>query len=86
MAEKPYRWKEGATLEPHSRRKHKILAEYFAAYLATRCQHRKQLRFRLAIIDGFAGAGRYRCGTAGSPLISSKNWLARPRALTRAGR
>ena len=69
MAEKPYQWTDGATLEPHSKRKHKILAEYFAAYLATRCQHRKQQKFRLAIIDGFAGAGRYKCLTAGSPLI-----------------
>jgi len=85
MAEKPYRWKEGATLEPHSRRKHKILAEYFAAYLATRCQHRKQLRFRLAIIDGFAGAGRYRCGTAGSPLIFIQE-LARATASINARR
>lgn len=69
MAEKPYSWASGATLEDHSRRKHKILREYFAQYLAVRCQLPQQERFRLAIIDGFAGGGRYACGTPGSPLI-----------------
>jgi len=69
MAEKPYEWADGATLEDHSRRKHKILREYFAEYLTVRCKLPQQERFRLAIVDGFAGGGRYQCGTAGSPLI-----------------
>ena len=69
MATKQYEWAAGATLEEHSRRKHKILREYFFTYLTVRCQLPHQSRFRLAIIDGFAGGGRYRCGTAGSPLI-----------------
>ena len=69
MAKKQYDWEAGATLEEHSRRKHKILREYFFDYLTVRCQRPHQSRFRLAIIDGFAGGGRYRCGTAGSPLI-----------------
>ena len=69
MATKQYEWMTGATLEEHSRRKHKILREYFFTYLIVRCQLPHQSRFRLAIIDGFAGGGRYRCGTAGSPLI-----------------
>lgn len=69
MAKKQYDWAAGATLEEHSRRKHKILREYFFDYLTVRCQRPHQSRFRLAIIDGFAGGGRYRCGTAGSPLI-----------------
>lgn len=70
MAEKPYEWaNNSAILEDHSRRKHKILREYFFQYLAVRCQVPKQERFRLAVVDGFAGGGRYRCGTAGSPLI-----------------
>lgn len=68
MVEKPYEWPE-ATLEDHSRRKHKILSEYFYRYLAVRCQLPQQERFRLAIVEGFAGGGRYRCGTPGSPLI-----------------
>lgn len=69
MVEKPYEWLSGATLEEHSRRKHKILREYFFNYLTVRCQLPQQGRFRLSIIDGFAGGGRYGCGTPGSPLI-----------------
>lgn len=68
MVEKPYEWPE-ATLEDHSRRKHKILREYFSRYLKVRCQLPQQERFRLAVVEGFAGGGRYKCGTAGSPLI-----------------
>jgi three-Cys-motif partner protein len=69
MVEKPYAWPDGATLEDHSRRKHKILREYFFNYLIVRCQLPQQERFRLAVIDGFAGGGRYGCGAAGSPII-----------------
>lgn len=69
MVEKRYEWAHGAALEDHSRRKHKILREYFFTYLTVRCQLPQQERFRLAVIDGFAGGGRYRCGTAGSPII-----------------
>jgi three-Cys-motif partner protein len=68
MSLKPYLWTTGATLEEHSRRKHKV-REYVARYLAVRCQVPHQSRFRLAIVDGFAGGGRYRCGSSGSPLI-----------------
>ncbi|MEQ8249544.1 MAG: three-Cys-motif partner protein TcmP [Alphaproteobacteria bacterium] len=69
MVEKRYEWADGAKLEEHSRRKHKILREYVFAYLTVRCKLPQQERFRLAIVDGFAGGGRYQCGTAGSPLI-----------------
>lgn len=69
MVEKPYQWSEGATLEDHSRRKHKILREYFFNYLTVRCQLPQQERFRVAVVDGFAGGGRYRDGAAGSPII-----------------
>ena len=54
MAEKPYEWAEGAVLEEHSKRKHKILREYFFEYLTVRCQLPQMEKFRLAIIDGFA--------------------------------
>jgi three-Cys-motif partner protein len=67
--EKPYEWANGAELEEHSRRKHKILREYFFQYITVRCQLPQQERFRLAVIDGFAGGGRYKCGASGSPLI-----------------
>ncbi|MFT3941210.1 three-Cys-motif partner protein TcmP [Rhodopseudomonas sp.] len=69
MVKKSYEWKTGAELEEHSRRKHKIVREYFARYLAVRCQLPQRSRFRLAIVDGFAGAGTYNCGASGSPLI-----------------
>ncbi|MEL6365485.1 MAG: three-Cys-motif partner protein TcmP [Pseudomonadota bacterium] len=64
-----YNWGDGAKLDEHTKRKHKVLREYFREYLVTRCQIRHRERFRVAIIDGFAGAGRYACGTPGSPLI-----------------
>lgn len=69
MTEKPYKWSEGAELADHSHRKHKIVREYFAAYLRVRCQLPQQSKFRLAVVDGFAGGGRYAGGVAGSPII-----------------
>jgi len=69
VVEKRYEWANGAKLEEHSRRKHKILREYVFDYLTVRCKRPQQERFRLAIVDGFAGGGRYQCGTSGSPLI-----------------
>lgn len=69
MVETRYSWKNGVELEEHTRRKHKILREYFARYLTVRCARPQQTKFRLAIIEGFAGGGRYKCGTAGSPII-----------------
>ena len=69
MVKKRYAWIDGAELKEHSKRKHKILREYFSNYLTVRCRVPQQKRFRLAIVDGFAGGGRYQCGTAGSPLI-----------------
>jgi len=69
MAVKPYAWIEGAPLDDHTRRKHKILREYFFKYIMVRCQIPQQRKFRLAVIDGFSGAGRYVCGSAGSPII-----------------
>ncbi len=69
MAVKPYAWTEGAPLDDHTRRKHKILREYFFKYIAVRCQIPQQRKFRLAVVDGFSGAGRYACGSAGSPII-----------------
>lgn len=60
MSKKPYSWVAGAVLEEHSRRKHKVIAEYVARYLTVRCQLPQQSRFRLAIVDGFAGGGQYK--------------------------
>jgi three-Cys-motif partner protein len=69
MVGKPYPWTHGATLEEHTKRKHKVLRDYFAKYLAVRCAFPAQTKFRLAIVEGFAGGGKYACGTSGSPLI-----------------
>ncbi|MBY0566016.1 MAG: three-Cys-motif partner protein TcmP [Hyphomonadaceae bacterium] len=69
MVAKPYEWEHGAVLEDHTARKHKILREYSRQYTIVRCQLPQQTKFRLAIIDGFAGAGRYACGSPGSPII-----------------
>lgn len=69
MVEKRYSWEEGVELEEHTRRKHKILREYLSRYLAVRCAFPQQTKFRLSIVEGFAGGGRYKCGAPGSPLI-----------------
>ena len=69
MVQKLYDWSTGVTLADHSRRKHKILREYFSNYMDVRCQVPQRSRFRLAVIDGFAGGGRYNCGSGGSPII-----------------
>ena len=76
MVEKPYQWKEGATLEKHSKRKHKILGEYFRRYLLERCKNPISRRFRLAVVDGFAGGGRYEDGSPGSPAIFAETLLS----------
>ncbi len=52
MANKSYDWGDGAELNEHTKRKHKILKEYFRQYLITRCQHPQQEKFRLAVIEG----------------------------------
>lgn len=69
MVKKQYEWAKDAKLEDHTKCKHDILRDYFSQYLTIRCQLPQQERFRLAVIDGFAGGGRYECGNAGSPII-----------------
>lgn len=69
MSIKKYEWEDGAVLAEHSKKKHQILREYFYEYVITRCKLPKRDRFRLAVVDGFAGGGRYKCGAPGSPII-----------------
>jgi three-Cys-motif partner protein len=45
------------------------LREYLARYLTVRCSFPQQTKFRLAIVEGFAGGGRYKGGEPGSPII-----------------
>ena len=69
MVKKNIDWEGGAKLEDHTKKKHSILRKYFRQYLIIRCQLPQQEKFRLAIVDGFSGAGLYECGGYGSPLI-----------------
>jgi len=69
LAKKEYDWLNGPELLEHTRRKLKILDDYLFNYLTIRCQLPAQQKFRLAIVDGFAGGGRYKCGSAGSPIV-----------------
>ncbi len=75
MAIKHYDWNDLPEIEEHSKRKHKIIREYFKKYLFERCKIPHARRFRLAIVDGFAGGGRYKMGKPGSPLIFAKTLL-----------
>lgn len=68
MVGKRYKWHEGVDIEPHTQKKHHILREYFTSYLLTRCQYPTR-RFKLMIVDGFAGSGQYNGDHSGSPLI-----------------
>lgn len=69
MVKKNLDWEDGAKLDDHTKKKHAILREYFRQYLIIRCQLPQQPKFRLAIVDGFSGAGLYNCDAYGSPLI-----------------
>lgn len=69
MVSKPYDFAGGAILLPHTARKLKILSDYLDQYLRVRCVLPQQSRFKLAIVDGFAGGGRYSDGEAGSPIV-----------------
>jgi len=69
VVEKRLDWVNGAILDEHTKKKHAVLREYFRQYLITRCQLPMQEKFRLIVVDGFSGAGKYKCGAFGSPLI-----------------
>lgn len=70
MSVKPYDWENGAPLLDHTAKKLKVIGEYFAEYLRVRCGRiPQQEQFRLAVVDGFCGGGRYASGEMGSPLV-----------------
>ncbi|MCT6871877.1 MAG: three-Cys-motif partner protein TcmP [Bartonella sp.] len=81
MTKKSYDWENGAKLGEHSKRKLKILREYFFKYLIVKCSHPQQSNFRIAIVDGFSGGGRYNCGSLGSPLIFIKELMNAHKAI-----
>lgn len=73
MTKKSYTWRDGAVLDEHSRRKHKILREYLVKYFLTRCRLLHQSLFRVAIVDGFAGgAVGMLMARLDHPLLSSR--------------
>jgi three-Cys-motif partner protein len=57
--------------EEHHGAKHKILCEYTKAWLPKLGQTYP----RVAIVDGFASAGRYRNGRRGSPLVFLETYI-----------
>jgi three-Cys-motif partner protein len=62
--------------EPHHRAKHELLRRYMDVWLP-------KLGFsygQVALVDGFASAGRYRDGQRGSPLVMLDAFLGRPAA------
>lgn len=69
MVKSVYDWENGAELKPHSLVKHEILSEYLKEYVRVRCAYPQQETFRLVLVDGFSGAGKYN-NALGSPLIS----------------
>jgi three-Cys-motif partner protein len=69
MSKKAYEWPDGAVLLPHTAKKLAVLREYFSDYLRVRCAFPQQGQFRLAIVDGFCGGGKYQTGESGSPLV-----------------
>ena len=72
MVKKQYEWVGGAEIQDHSKRKHKILREYVFDYLTVRCKLPQQERFRLAIVDGFAGGGDINAARRDRHLFSSR--------------
>ncbi|MBE9126354.1 MULTISPECIES: three-Cys-motif partner protein TcmP [unclassified Coleofasciculus] len=65
-------------IKPHTKAKHRILADYLERYLVTLCGNNRGKRKTLTFVDGFCGGGMYRdpdnndqlC--EGSPLIMIK--------------
>lgn len=67
---KGYRWgdQDGAVLGEHSKRKHKILREYFRRYILERCKSPISGQLKLVVVDGFCG-GVYAGNEQGSAMI-----------------
>ena len=71
MSDKYQAWKRGnlVVLDEHSRAKHEILRNYVEMYIQTLCKRHGMTEFKITLIDGFAGGGRYEGGEPGSPLV-----------------
>ncbi len=63
-------WGKGLPkLDIHGQAKHEILREYVISYLKVVCQQQRMPEFKIALVDGFAGGGKYEGGEEGSPLV-----------------
>ncbi|MCA9100414.1 MAG: three-Cys-motif partner protein TcmP [Planctomycetales bacterium] len=77
MSDEHHTWKIGSEppiIRPHSLAKHRVLRAYLERYVATLTKNPRQDVFRLTLVDGFAGGGKYtdsRSGDErpGSPII-----------------
>lgn len=77
MSHKHHDWQIGKApplIRPHSLAKHRVLKSYLERYVATLTKNPRQDVFRLTLVDGFAGGGRYLDSRTkeerpGSPLI-----------------
>ena len=65
-----FSWRNGPPrLETHSRAKHQILREYIISYLKVVCQQQRMPEFKIALVDGFSGGGKYEGQEPGSPFV-----------------
>lgn len=77
MSHEHHDWKLGSDpplIRPHSQAKHRVLRAYLERYVSVLTARIQQDSFRLTLIDGFAGGGRYLDSRTkeerpGSPLI-----------------
>ena len=63
-----YDWINGQKLKPHTKKKLTVIRSYFRNYLKVVVTPNVR-KLRIAIVDGFAGGGKYKCGHSGSPLV-----------------
>jgi three-Cys-motif partner protein len=59
-------------IHQHSLAKHEILRAYLTAYIQTLISSPFQDRFRLTLVDGFAGGGIYRHEATGQEVLGHK--------------
>lgn len=59
MARKHYDYSSQPKIGYHSVVKHKILRDYIKAYIATLTHNVRIDQFKIAVVDGFAGGGKY---------------------------
>ena len=65
-------------MQPHTRAKHVILQTYLQAWFPIMAQRNE----RILVLDGFAGPGRYKDGSDGSPVIAIDTLLKHKVALS----